>query len=134
MSNVGDINRDGYDDLIIGVPYASVVYVLFGTPRGFVNMTEGFTIFGVQSNDQTGWSVSGAGDVNNDTYADIIIGAPLAGVNSAGAAYVLYGKQSGFTDIYLSSLTASQGFAIADTTAETNCGLSVSGAGMQFVF
>jgi hypothetical protein len=61
VSNAGDVNGDGYDDLIIGVPYAARCYVLFGTKHGFVNMTEGFTVFGVQSSDLTGWSVSGAG-------------------------------------------------------------------------
>jgi hypothetical protein len=57
----GDVNGDGYDDLIIGVPYAARCYVLFGTNQGFVNMTQGFTILGAGSSDMTGWSVSGAG-------------------------------------------------------------------------
>jgi hypothetical protein len=57
----GDVNGDGYDDLIIGVPYASRCYVMFGTVNGFVNITEGFAILGVESSDLLGWSVSGAG-------------------------------------------------------------------------
>ncbi len=67
--------------------------MLFGTKHGFANMTEGFTIFGADSSDLTGWSVSGAGDVNNDTFADIIIGAPNGGnVTGAGAVHVIYGS------------------------------------------
>jgi hypothetical protein len=61
VSNAGDVNGDGYDDLIIGVPYAARCYVLFGTVQGFANMTTGFTILGV-SGDLTGWSASKAGD------------------------------------------------------------------------
>ncbi len=64
VSNAGDINGDGFDDLIIGVPYAGVCYVLFGTSQGFASMTNGFTVFAAQSNDLICWSVSGAGDVN----------------------------------------------------------------------
>ncbi len=47
--------------MIIGAPYASICYVLFGTENGFVNMTSGFTILGAGLSDMTGWSVSGAG-------------------------------------------------------------------------
>ncbi len=54
------MNSDGHDDLIIGVPGASLCYVLMGTARGWVNMTQGFTVFGGDG-DNTGWSVSGAG-------------------------------------------------------------------------
>jgi hypothetical protein len=61
VSLAGDVNGDGYDDLIVGVPYASLCYVLFGNRFGFTNMTKGFTIYGVSTSDQTGWSVSGAG-------------------------------------------------------------------------
>ncbi len=133
VSNAGDINGDGFDDLIIGVPYAARCYVMFGTEEGFVNMTEGFTIFGAQSSDLTGWSVSGAGDVNNDTYADIIIGAPRGG-GSAGVSYVLFGKHSGFADINLESLEAVQGFAISGAASGDCSGLSVSGAGKSHFF
>ncbi len=136
VSNVGDINGDTFDDLIIGVPYAARCYVMFGTKQGFVNMTEGFTIFGAQSSDLSGWSVSGAGDVNNDTYADIIIGAPFAGGvgGGAGAAYVVFGKQFGFTDIYLDSPETSQVWSIAGVTAGDCFGMSVDAAGLCAIF
>ncbi len=131
VSNAGDINGDTFDDLVIGVPYASRCYVMFGTKQGFVNMTEGFTIFGAQSSDLTGWSVSGAGDVNNDTYADIIIGAPRA-AGSAGVSYVLFGKQFGFTDIYLEFQNAA-GIVINGAAGGDCSGLSVSGAGIALM-
>jgi hypothetical protein len=61
VSNAGDVDGDGNDDLIIGVPGVSMCYVLMGTSRGWVNMTQGFTVFGGDG-DNMGWSVSGAGD------------------------------------------------------------------------
>ncbi len=133
VSNAGDVNGDGYDDLIIGVPYAAKCYVMFGTEDGFVNMTEGFTIFGAQSSDLTGWSVSGAGDVNNDGFDDIIIGAPYASnglTSSVGVSYVLIGRRTEFSDISLDLLTGAQGFRIYGAAAGDCSGLSVSGAGL----
>ncbi len=61
VSNAGDVNGDGYDDLIIGAPFISTCYVLFGNVRGFMNMTDGFMIKGVSLNDLTGLSVNSAG-------------------------------------------------------------------------
>jgi hypothetical protein len=131
VSNAGDVNGDGYDDLIIGVPYAARCYVMFGTKNGFENMTEGFTIFGAQSSDLTGWSVSGAGDVNNDTFADVIIGAPYvmneAGVVS-GAAYINYGG-SQLMDVRLVELDVSRGLVIYGEMTQDALGLSVGGVG-----
>jgi hypothetical protein len=132
VSNAGDVNGDGYDDLIIGVPYASRCYVLFGTDRGFVNMTQGFAVFGERTSDLTGWSVSGAGDVNSDGYSDVIIGAP-GGLNSQGVAsgvsYVVFGGPTP-TDIYLfMEFPASRGFRINGINEQSAFGASVSGAG-----
>jgi hypothetical protein len=133
VSNAGDVNGDGYEDLIIGAPTIAVCYVLFGTSLGFQNMTEGFTIFG--SSDHTGWSVSSAGDVNNDTYSDIIIGAPQARGSSfqSGVACVIYGRQSGFRDVYLNNMLPGQGYAIYGEHTADFCGMSVSSAGNLFI-
>jgi hypothetical protein len=129
VSNAGDVNGDGYDDLIIGVPYAARCYVMFGTKHGFVNMTEGFTIFGING-DMTGWSVSGAGDVNNDTFADVIIGAPGA-QNSVGTAYLVFGGHH-TTDIETSVTNDLRYISIRGGTVQDHFGLSVSEAGTIF--
>ena len=116
--------------MIIGVSYASKCYLLFGTRHdGFVNMTHKFAIIGAQLFDLTGWSVSGAGDINNDTFADIIIGAPYAGSQSTGVAYVIYGKSTPFVLIDLKSLDPSDGYAIIGVSGGDYLGVSVSGAG-----
>ena len=67
-------------------------------------------IFSTKSYDYSGWSVSNAGDFNNDGYDDIIIGAPYSKANSrnsAGTSYLIFGRASGFADIDLSSDLAS---------------------------
>jgi hypothetical protein len=61
--------------------------------------TNGFTINGIDGGDSSGFSVSGAGDVNGDGFADVIIGAPGAvpgGRYFAGESYVVFGKAGGF--------------------------------------
>ena len=97
VSSAGDINNDGYDDIIIGAYYADPngddsgeSYVVFGKASGTysaslelssLNGTNGFVINGIDANDKSGDSVSSAGDINNDGYDDIIIGAYEADPN-----------------------------------------------------
>ena len=74
-------------------------------------------ILGAAANDQSGKSVSSAGDFNNDGYDDLIIGAYGADPYSrdgAGTSYLIFGKASGFTDIDLSSdlATSNVGFKV----------------------
>ena len=89
VSPAGDVNGDGYADLLIGAPdYAGDTgrsYVVYGGrgvgSQGLVSLstlngTNGFKLDGEAGDDQSGYSVSSAGDVNGDGYADLLIGAP----------------------------------------------------------
>jgi hypothetical protein len=145
VSWAGDINGDGFDDLIVGAPYGSKggqysgqAYVIFGKESGFAAIDlgdlasdEGFLIQGDQAGDYAGFSVSAAGDVNGDGLDDIIIGAPY-GDNSAthaGEAYVIFGKESGFGTVDLTNLAASAGFIIQGDDTGDHAGWSVAAAG-----
>ena len=121
----GDVNGDGFHDLVIGGENADPggrfrageIYVVFGSDNPFaadlnlgdLDGADGFSLGGVAANDYTGYSVSNAGDVNGDGFADIIVGA--AGVD---AAYVIFGQAGGFpASIDLSTLDGSIGFSVS---------------------
>jgi hypothetical protein len=99
ISSAGDVNNDGYDDILIGERYndypansAGRAYIYFGAESMDTIADVIFTA--KDSNDNLGFSVSSAGDVNNDKYADVIVGARVAGDNSQGEAYIYFGGAS----------------------------------------
>jgi VCBS repeat-containing protein len=141
VSSAGDINGDGFDDLIIGARNVESSYVVFGRSSGFgagfnlssLNGSEGFVINRIDSGAGSDSSVSNAGDINGDGFDDLIIGARYAdpnGQNLAGSSYVVFGNSSGFdTQFNLSSLNGSNGFVINGINPFDNSGRSVSNAG-----
>ena len=113
VSNAGDVNGDGLADLLIGAPGAApndisdsgASYVVFGRgtaqepfPASLdlsdLDGTNGFRLNGVAADDYSGVAVSGAGDVNGDGLADLLIGAFGADHNgsSSGTSYVVFGE------------------------------------------
>ena len=149
VSGAGDINGDGYDDLIIGAPYAKdsgtssegISYVVYGAKRSDLKEIDfsessasyyGFKIIGVNDGDQSGYSVSSAGDVNGDGYDDLIIGAPIAD-SQRGISYVVYGEKGNrYEDVELSAFfnaDNTDGFRIIGHGSSGRSGFSVSSAG-----
>ena len=88
--------------------------------------TNGFVINGIDRDDLSGFSVSSAGDINNDGYDDIIIGAEYADPNGddAGESYVVFGKATGYSaSLELSALDGTDGFVINGIDADDRSGV-----------
>ena len=139
VSGAGDVNGDGFDDLIIGAPQASpgsgVSYVVFGKANGFaanfnlsaLNGSNGFKLSGAGAGKSFGVSVSGAGDVNGDGFADLIVGAFGSDPNGAGN-YVVFGKTGGFVaNLDVSTLNGSNGFALSGGSSSVSAAGDVNG-------
>ncbi len=151
VSGVGDVNGDDIPDVIVGARWASnndrfhsgSAYTIFGKSDntdsvdlaniGTPGNTEGFGMDGAAARDWAGWSVSGAGDVNDDGIPDVIVGANLAINNDrwdSGSAYVVFGKSTvetvDFADIGTPGNT--EGFRVDGADVGDQAGSSVSGA------
>lgn len=95
VSSAGDVNGDGYDDIIVGAPFSSSsrgkAYLFFGGP--VINSIPDAVFSGSSIGAQFGYSVSSAGDLNGDDYDDIVIGAPYED-GTAGRATIIFGNSS----------------------------------------
>ncbi len=104
VADAGDHNGDGLDDILVGAWQAGSsaegeVYLVAGPVSGNVSLsTADATLRGTSADDYAGQALCGAGDVDNDGYDDILVGAYQNddAASTAGAAYLLYGPvQSG---------------------------------------
>jgi hypothetical protein len=141
VAGAGDVNADGYDDMIIGAPWADnggsrlgSTYVVYGSSApsniDLGNLgRRGFRVRGASTDALSGFSVAGAGDINADSYDDVIIGAPSAvpGGQRPGSAYLIFGS-SAPSNVDVDSL-GTQGVRIDGGNAGDLAGSSVAGAG-----
>jgi len=103
VAGAGDVNGDGYADVVVGAPWhdgpgstAGRAYVFHGSAAGLA-ATPAWTTAGDQIEAHHGQAVAGAGDVNGDGYADVIVGADgyTNGEDGEGRAYVYLGSPGG---------------------------------------
>ncbi|MBI2340163.1 MAG: FG-GAP repeat protein [Deltaproteobacteria bacterium] len=137
VAGAGDVNGDGYDDILIGAPgndlfrlNAGAVYLVFGS-SSLTNMVltgADVRFFGEYKSDYAGTAVSGAGDFNGDGLADILIGSwdNNRGGNDSGAAYLILGKTTPF--LRFSYLSAAD-MILAGENASDSAGYAVASGG-----
>jgi hypothetical protein len=133
VAGAGDVNADGYDDLLIGAPYlddgatdAGAAFLVLGPVVGDLDLgSADATITGTTRIDWTGWSVAGAGDVDGDGHHDLLIGAPYSdkGGSNAGAAVLMFGPVTGALSINDADAQ------LVGEAEQDNAGLSVASAG-----
>lgn len=122
-ASAGDVNGDGFADVIVGAPlYDSVpnvlsdtggAYIFLGSPIGVPDGTPATAQRRLEINQvsaELGWSVASAGDVNGDGYADVIVGAPAADSvqTNVGQAYVSHGSPIGIGGLFGAVLDGGQ--------------------------
>lgn len=128
VSSAGDVNGDGYSDVIVGAPKydngqtdEGAAFVFPGTAAGISLAAK--VLQSNQVNAQAGTSVSSAGDVNGDGYSDVLVGAPYydGGQTDEGAVFLYLGSAAGLNTNPAKILEINQ--------VEANFGISVAMAG-----
>jgi hypothetical protein len=131
VAGAGDINGDGYDDLVVGAREKTTpasktgrAYVFYGGPW-FVGVgadRADVILSGTATGDEFGEAVAGAGDTNGDGFADLVIGAPLRDGLAVDSGAIFWYSGRGLP--LMSPPLVRNGLAIED-----NFGFSVASAG-----
>ncbi len=114
VSSAGDLNGDGYSDVIVGVigynGITGAAYIYYGSSTGLsTGSPTVLTIPYTGTQENFGWSVAGAGDINGDGYDDVVIGAKYQNGN-IGAAYIYLGSSSGIVNSIATTLNGINNF------------------------
>ncbi|MCP4362237.1 MAG: hypothetical protein GY796_29880 [Chloroflexi bacterium] len=139
-AGAGDVNNDGYDDFLIGAwgakgdvgQSAGVAFLILGKTTGWATNTSLATadasFVGEAARHWASYSLSGAGDVNNDGYDDFLIGAPKSNENGlqVGQVYLILGQATGWT--FNTSLSLADASFLSANAGDL-IGMAVSGAG-----
>jgi hypothetical protein len=129
VAAAGDVNGDGFGDVIVGALYytnveasAGRALVYHGSASG-LSATPAWIVDGDQNSGVFGYDVAGAGDVNGDGFSDVIVGCPWYDnpTSQSGKAYVFHGSASGLTTV--------PAWINGTSQAEAHYGQSVASAG-----
>lgn len=129
VASAGDVNNDNYDDVIVGAKWATdsftnegMVQLYLGSAAGLSNAPS-WTRYGGQTGASLGTAVSGAGDLNDDNYDDILVGAPLhnGSQDDAGQVLIFCGNSSGILGEPCQTISGSK--------LEERLGEAIAGAG-----
>src|SRR5262249_28472230 len=133
VAGPGDVDGDGQADLLLGAPYSDAgsvdggaAYLLLGPVRSGLDLKDATALLVAEAaGDLAGQSVAGAGDVDGDGLADLLVGAygNDAGGTDAGTTYLLSGPVGGEVD--LGDATA----RMLGEVAGDKAGFAVAGAG-----
>jgi Na+-transporting methylmalonyl-CoA/oxaloacetate decarboxylase gamma subunit len=126
---IGDVNGDGFLDLLVGYPLASKCSIYLGEnlendfSSAIATSGESFAIVGdpYQGGGFLGWSSIRLGDLNDDGFDEIVVSAIHANI-----LYVIYGKSQFHDSINIDQLTATEGFKITGTKDTINFGLGLT--------
>ncbi|MBK9404711.1 MAG: FG-GAP repeat protein [Ignavibacteria bacterium] len=114
VSSAGDVNGDGYSDVITGAigfnAFKGRSYIFYGGDP--MNNFADVTMSGEEMYNYFGCSVSSAGDINNDGYSDVIVGASGGNSSIYGHAYIYFGSDSmnNIADLKMTGETAGDMF------------------------
>ena len=106
IASAGDVDGDGYGDFAVGSPTEDTVYFYRGGTTGYADPPS--LLLSGPAKSRFGAAVSGAGDVNGDGYADLVVGMPIrvnSGSSVAGGARVYFGSGSGLSPSAFVELT-----------------------------
>lgn len=147
VSAAGDINGDGFDDLLLSASTASPnglsssgrSYVVFGRANfdavltvSSLNGSDGFKMDGETASSQLGRSTSAVGDLNADGMDDFVVCGPGTTVSSphTGRCYLVYGRATTFSStLALSGLNGITGFKLDGEAGGNSCGRATNAAG-----